>query len=219
MAVSISSVCFLRLFLGAGGFGVLGGMLLRKSCGEKECPEGIVLPFQALGAAVFRFSGCFYGFPERITVQELLVSGFLAALFGAALMDAGQKKISSVFPAVILLLGLAGLFFFPEYGIGKRLLGLLAGTLPPLLLYCLAPGALGGGDVKLLGASGWFLGAGSVLAGMAAAFLMCGLFAAFSCVYGRAGRKTALALGPFLAAGLALAAFRGEALTAWYLYG
>ncbi|HIZ38229.1 MAG TPA: A24 family peptidase [Candidatus Ruania gallistercoris] len=75
-----------------------------------------------------------------------------------------------------------------------------------LLLCLLTPGGLGLGDAKLaavlgllLGWFGWL----EVLAGVLGAFLLGGLFAVVLLLTRRAGRRTAVAFGPWLAAGAA----------------
>ena len=77
-----------------------------------------------------------------------------------------------------------------------------------LLLCLLTPGGLGLGDVKLAALLGlllgWF-GWRYVLLGVLAAFLLGGLVAAALILTRRAGRRTAVAFGPWLVAGAAAA--------------
>lgn len=71
-------------------------------------------------------------------------------------------------------------------------------------LFLLNPGGMGFGDVKLavgLGAVlGWY-GWGTVMVGTFAAFLLGALYGGLLVLLRRAGRKTAIAFGPFLIAG------------------
>jgi len=73
-----------------------------------------------------------------------------------------------------------------------------------LLIWFVAPRAMGFGDVRLAalcgGALGW-LGLGSVAVGIVLAFVFAGLPAIWLLARGKATRKTALAFGPYLALG------------------
>ncbi|MGP3535120.1 prepilin peptidase [Microbacterium sp. RD1] len=83
-----------------------------------------------------------------------------------------------------------------------------------LLLRMLRPGAMGGGDVKLAGVVGAYLGFfgwESVLLGAAAGFVLGGVFGVLLVVTRRARAGTALAFGPFLLAGAWLALFAAVA--------
>jgi leader peptidase (prepilin peptidase) / N-methyltransferase len=73
-----------------------------------------------------------------------------------------------------------------------------------LLLRMLPAGAMGGGDVKLAGVAGaylGFLGWESVLLGALAGFVLGGAYAVVLLATRRASRRTAVAFGPFLLAG------------------
>ncbi|MEW2405769.1 prepilin peptidase [Streptomyces griseoviridis] len=114
--------------------------------------------------------------------------------------------------AALALLGCAALL--PEHA-GEwlaALYGALALGLAFFVLFLINPGGMGFGDVKLA------LGLGAVLGWYGWPTLMLGTFAAFllGAVYGvalvvtrRAGRKTAIAFGPFLLAGAFLALLTG----------
>ncbi|MDT0475385.1 A24 family peptidase [Streptomyces sp. DSM 41014] len=114
--------------------------------------------------------------------------------------------------AALALLGGAALL--PEHA-GEwltALYGALALGLAFFVLFLINPGGMGFGDVKLA------LGLGAVLGWYGWPTLMLGTFAAFllGAVYGvalvvtrRAGRKTAIAFGPFLLAGAFLALLTG----------
>ncbi|MFD8813966.1 prepilin peptidase [Streptomyces sp. NPDC059627] len=106
--------------------------------------------------------------------------------------------------ATLALLGVAALL--PEHA-GDWLTSLYAAlTLGGayLVLFLVNPGGMGFGDVKLaLGtgaALGWY-GWPTVLLGTFAGFLLGALYGGVLVVVRRAGRKTAIAFGPFLIAG------------------
>jgi len=106
--------------------------------------------------------------------------------------------------AALALLGIVA--FVPEHAGDwlTALYGALALGGGFFLLFLINPGGMGFGDVKLalgLGAVlGWY-GWATVMLGTFAAFLFGGLYGGALVVGRRAGRKTAIAFGPFLIAG------------------
>lgn len=88
------------------------------------------------------------------------------------------------------------------------------------LLRLVRPGAMGAGDVKLAGLVGLHLGwVGweAVAVGAIAAFILGGLFGMGLIATRRAGRKTALAFGPWMIAGAWTGALGGTAIAQFYL--
>lgn len=86
-----------------------------------------------------------------------------------------------------------------------------------LAIALIYPAGLGMGDVKLAAFLGAGLGAGVVVAvfvGFLTAFVPA---AALLIRHGRAARKAAIPLGPFLALGALVALFGGDAILDWYL--
>jgi len=88
-----------------------------------------------------------------------------------------------------------------------------------LVIWFVAPKAMGFGDVRLAGlcggALGW-LGLGATAVGMFAGFLFACVPAVFLLARGKANRKTALAFGPYLALGTMVAVCFGRTIAhAW----
>lgn len=89
-----------------------------------------------------------------------------------------------------------------------------------LVVAFLPGGGFGGGDIQLAPTIGLLLGwfsVGHVVIGTMAAFLLGGVGAAVLLVTGRAGRRTAMAFGPFMCAGLFVALVWAEPLRAGFL--
>lgn len=82
------------------------------------------------------------------------------------------------------------------------------------------PPGMGFGDVKLVGllgfGVGWF-GAGQVLLGVLAGFVLGGVVSVGLLIARRANRKSPIPFGPFLVAGFVLAALAGPDLLPWYV--
>jgi leader peptidase (prepilin peptidase) / N-methyltransferase len=101
----------------------------------------------------------------------------------------------------------------------RRVVTMLAGAAIALafmaLLYVLSHGGLGEGDVRiapLLGAYLGWLGLPYVPVGLFLGFLFGSIVGVAAMVVGKAGRKTAIPFGPFLAAGTLVAVFIGRAV-------
>ena len=90
-------------------------------------------------------------------------------------------------------------------------------SVPMLLLALIIPGAFGGGDIKLMAASGFFLGTGPVVCAMFFGLLTGGGYGAAMLLGKKLEKKDHFAFGPFLAFGLALAVFFGDQIVNWYL--
>lgn len=83
-----------------------------------------------------------------------------------ALIDWDTQIIYNRFHIIIAILAAAQIFLVPEHGIGDRLLGALIVSVPMLVLALIVPGAFGGGDIKLMAASGLFLGMDAIVCAM-----------------------------------------------------
>ncbi len=78
-------------------------------------------------------------------------------------------------------------------------------------------GGLGGGDIKLAGVMGVFLGPGLTALALLTSFIAGALVGVGLLVTGRAKAGDTLPFGPFLAFGAALAVFFGDRILEWYL--
>lgn len=144
-------------------------------------------------------------------IRIFLTALFLLLLAAAAVSDLKERRIPDAVSGAVALLGIAAVWWMPEPGIWQRLAGMLAVSVPVLLLALVRQGAFGGGDIKLLAAGGLFLGGEAIgeafLIGMTGA----GLWGLFLLIRGK-GRKEKFALGPFLCMGMAIRLFSGEFL-------
>ena len=109
------------------------------------------------------------------------------------------------------------MLFIPEYRITDRLTGMLAVSVPMLLLTLLIPGGFGGGDIKLMAASGFFLGTSSILCAITLAIIAGSVYGIVMLKNRKRNRKNQFAFGPVLAIGLSIATFWGNEIVSWYL--
>lgn len=131
--------------------------------------------------------------PNAIVLPSYLVAGVLLALTSLASGD-----WEAMLRAVIGMATLYSLYF---------------------LLRLVRPGGMGGGDVKLAGVIGLYLGYagwGALAVGAFAAFVLGGIFGVALVVLRRAGRKSAIPFGPWMILGAWVGLFVGEPIGRWY---
>lgn len=165
-------------------------------------------------ACILRFGAGRWGL---ISLSGLLAFFYVGILVMAAWIDWDTRIIYDRFSVGIVLLGLWSLVLFPEHAIPQRILGCVIVAVPMLLLSLVIEGAFGGGDMKLMASSGFLLGAKSVVVAMFVGLMAGGIYCGIMLKKGKLKRKDAFAFGPFLAVGLGIAFFWGDALANWYL--
>lgn len=127
---------------------------------------------------------------------------FLGILTAVALKDRKTRKIPD---RLVLSLGLCGLFsipFYPEITMIERVVGIFCVSLLLIGITVFVPGSFGGGDIKLMAASGIFLGWKRNAEAFIIALMLAGIYCAVMLLLGKAGRKSKVALGPFLCIGI-----------------
>lgn len=210
---------------------VLGWFVLRgrcAACGEAISPrypivEAITGVFFALVAWLILATSTA---PLPATIAVLVAFLYFAAISVVlTLIDLDTHRL----PNVIVL---------PSYAVGGALLvvacilgadwsQLVVAAAGMAILYVfyftirvIRPDGMGGGDVKLAGLVGMYLGWlgwGALAVGAFAAFVLGGLFGLALIALRRAGRRSAIPFGPWMLAGAWVGIFIGQALGAWYV--
>ncbi|MFB7890768.1 prepilin peptidase [Microbacterium sp. NPDC056044] len=132
--------------------------------------------------------------PNSIVLPSYLVAGILFTLAAWLTGEWGRLLVAGI--------GMAAMYLFY------------------FLLRAARPGGMGGGDVKLAGVIGIYLGWlgwGALAVGAFAAFLFGGVFGIALMLFRRAGRKTAIPFGPWMILGAWTGVFAGEAVGEWYV--
>lgn len=145
---------------------------------------------------------------------------FLWVLVALSLIDLEHKLLPNaiVYPAILVGIPLLALVAALGPGLDawvRGLLGMAAGAGGFLVIALISPAGMGMGDVKLAGLIGLFLGYlgwGRLALAFFAAFAAGSVVGIALMIAGRAGRKTAIPFGPFLAFGALLSALVGETL-------
>lgn len=146
------------------------------------------------------------------TVAGLLLT---LVLISSAFIDFDQGIIPDkiTYPAFTAGICLA----FGTVGIKSALLGVLFYAGIFLIVAVLSRGGMGGGDVKLAAVTGSFTGLPGAVTAFILSALLGGLFSLILILAGRAGRKTKIRFGPFMAIGGFTAYNYGLQLAGFYL--
>lgn len=194
---------------------ILSWLLLRGHC--RSCSQPISPRYPLVEAATAAL--CVGAVLVHHSASSIALSiALILIVVPAALIDLEHKiipnKITALGGAVALVLGLA----LDPSGEPSRLIAAAAAGGFLLLAALAYPGGMGMGDVKLAGVMGLFLGAAVAPAILVALLSGVLLGAAIIARKGaRAGRKTAVPFGPFLALGALFAVFVGQQLVDVYV--
>lgn len=144
---------------------------------------------------------CFIDKAENI--GGLMVKAvFLLVLILIAQTDYYSYQIPNYLVAILCLLTFCDIVIGGSaVGVGSR----IAGIFPSALLLILAiwkPGAIGGGDIKLLAGAGGYLGIYGILYASTLASMLAGCVAGIDMIAGRADKHTKIAMGPYYTLGI-----------------
>lgn len=167
-------------------------------------------------AAELLTAGVFAVLALRFGPHPVLAAFCYLGAVGVALafIDARQGRLPDAltlpsYPAALALLGVAAL---TSPGGGRHLLTALAGLAGTWLLFVLQaliyPAGIGWGDVKLSGLAGLYLGwlgAGALVAGLFASYLLAAVTGVALLAARQASRTSLIPFGPFLLAGTLIA--------------
>lgn len=174
---------------------------------------------ECLGGTAFVLCSACFGSGESgfLSLRGWIAFIYMGILTVVAFIDWNTKIIYDRFHIFIVLLGIAAMWVFPEYEFTDRLIGAMIVSVPMLALALLIPGAFGGGDIKLMAASGWLLGWRAMIPAIFIGILSGGIYCIWMLARKKITRKDRFAFGPFLAIGLAASCLYGEQMLKWYL--
>ncbi len=141
-------------------------------------------------------------------VKMCLYSVVLCILGVISVTDYRTGKIPDTWNFLLFLLGVCSSFLMRDVSFSSRLIAVFCVSLPLLLAAVFSGGAIGGGDIKLMAASGMLLGMNGNFLAAFCGFALAGCYGFFLLCSGKAGRKDSFAMGPFLCAGIAISLLR-----------
>lgn len=188
-----------------------------KGCGAKIPAENFYV--ELFGGALFMLCAARYdcGGVGIISLDGAVIFLYLGILLVVSLIDWETQIIYDRFHLFIFILAILHMGLSMQHGLYDRLFGMVVISVPMLVLSLVIPGAFGGGDIKLMAASGFFLGSASIVCAMFFGLLTGGGYATYMLVTGKLAKKDQFAFGPFLSVGLAVAALWGDQIMGWYL--
>lgn len=192
---------------------VLSWCILRGKC--RNCKSKISVRY----ALVELFTGLccvttFYylGF----SLATILKFAFVAILICVALIDHDTMEIPNKLPISIAICSVPLFFLQTEVTVVDRLIGSVVVSLPLLIIAVLIQGGFGGGDIKLMAATGLILGWKLNLVAFVIGLLIGGLQAIILLAMKKVDRKSHTPFGPSLCIGLFIAMLFGYQLIDWY---
>ncbi|PKM82040.1 MAG: prepilin peptidase [Firmicutes bacterium HGW-Firmicutes-14] len=178
------------------------------SCKAKISPRYFFV--ELLTGVLFLMIYKYYG----ISWQALSYWTFTAILIAVSFIDLDHRIIPN---RVTAFGAVTGALFALKTGVTPSLAGFVLGGGLLLALAVLSRGNMGGGDVKLAAVMGLFLGWKLLIPALLWGFLLGAVVGVSLIVLGKAGRKSHIPFGPFLAAGSVISLLWGNQIITWYL--
>lgn len=187
-------------------------LFLRGKCWYCSAPISWQYPgVEALTGLAFGCCGLVYGF----TLYAVLICIYFCILITAWFIDLNHTYIPDRLHLIILGLAVLSLFTGPEVPVMERLAGLAPGTFM-LLLALLTDGGIGGGDIKLLAASGLLLGWKLAVPAFFLAYLLAAVRWGPAYFAHKVSRGFQVAMAPYFSVSLMVITLFGRRLTDAY---
>lgn len=145
------------------------------------------------------------------TMQTIIVSLFLVLLAAAGAADANKGIVPDLISILIAILGIVNIFI---KGISlmnalDSIEGAICLAVPMLIAALIVKNGFGGGDIKLMAASGLYLGLDKTLIAGLITFILAGCYGIYILIVKKSGAKTKMRLAPFITLGCAFSELFG----------
>lgn len=171
-------------------------------CGQKLPVRELLVDI--FGGVLAVICVLFYG----ISIQALFVFLVMCDLTVISFIDADTQEIPPVFNYILLVLGIISVWVMDGPDIIERLIGMISISLPMFVMLLLFNG-FGGGDIKLMAASGFLLGWKGNVAAFLIGVIAGGIYGIYLLISKKKGKKDFFPFGPFLCAGIAVSLVHG----------
>ncbi len=151
----------------------------------------------------------------NLSTQTVFALIFTSILIIIAFIDIDTLMIYDRFHFLILILALIEAVIFKKNIFHLVIASLIIAL--PLYIVAIITGGIGGGDIKLMFASGFLLGITNILVAFVIAVVLGGSYGIVTLLNKKHNRKDAIPFGPFLCMGLYFAMLYGTQLSSWYL--
>ena len=197
-------------------------LALRARCRSCTAPISARYPLvEAACAALWIAAAARFGFSLATLAYAIAFAGLLAlSLIDLDTFRLPDAVLAPTFAASAALLAATAALDSAWGQLARAGAGALIGFAALLLIHLAVPHGMGFGDVKLAGLLGLLLGWTGLAAvpfGLFAGFLLGAVVGVTLMARGKAGRKTKIPFGPFLAAGAVATILWGGPLVDWYL--
>jgi leader peptidase (prepilin peptidase)/N-methyltransferase len=199
---------------------VLSYLWLKGRCRNCKASISLRYPLVELMAGILAIAILFmFG----LTLEGVVYFVFISSLLVITFIDIDHKIIPDIITLPGIPIGLAASFVLPDMTFKSSLLGLLVGGGSLLLVawtYSLITQkeGMGGGDIKLLGMIGTFIGWKGVIFTIFAASLTGTFVGIIVMLLKGKNLKFAIPFGPFLSIGAMSYIFFGDKVFFWYLH-
>lgn len=135
-------------------------------------------------------------------MKIITIGTVIGILFLISVIDFKFQMIPNQLNILLLIIGIWSSFVFQQITFRGRILGIFCVSVPMIIMAVLCSGGLGGGDIKLMAASGMLLGVKWNIFAACIGMISGGIYGLFLLITKRARRKDCFALGPFLCLGI-----------------
>jgi len=183
---------------------IVGYLALGGKCAD--CGEKFSLRYPAVETLTgLIFVACFARF--GVTVEAAVYMALSSALVAVVFIDIDHFIIPDAITLPGIPIGLLCAWLFLPLSITDAVIGMLVGGGILFIIALIAPQGMGGGDIKLLGMVGAFLGWKSALITIFLGSLVGSVGGIIGMIALGKGRKSKIPFGPYLAVGALLAMF------------
>ena len=149
----------------------------------------------------------------EVSKMELaLMVAFVIMLILVAVVDIKKRVIPNGFVMTIGIIAVMAMVFQDNLTFTHRLIGFFCISLPLFILALIIPNAFGGGDIKLMAVSGFYLGVQLTLLSFFIGVMVGGFYCMWLLLVKGKSKEERFAFGPFLSAGMVIALFFGTHL-------